>query len=144
MPTNAKTSQHNGEENPLISLLDKTKKAFEGVSLMRLIRRDFELVQELREKGISWREIVEVLNFPGMEARARYAFFYEKRRRAKKREEGGAEKKTKYMSEFQEVNQRKSTPFMNQDKGRGGWTGPPKAIGRGRLDLGGSPPDEEL
>jgi len=75
MPTNANTSQHNEEENPLISLLEKTKKAFEGVSLMRIIRRDFELVRELREKGVAWREIVEVLNFPGMEARARYAFF---------------------------------------------------------------------
>ena len=144
MPTNIKASQHNEEENPLISLLEKTKKAFEGVSLMRIIRRDFDLVRELREKGVAWREIVEVLNFPGMEARARYAFFYEKRRRAKKGKEGDAEKKTKSMPESKILNRRESPSFMSQEKERGGRTGPPRAIGGGRLDLGGNIPDEEL
>ena len=134
MPTHANTPKHNGEENPLISLLDKSKKAFEGVTLMRLIRRDFELVTELRETGVGWKEIVEALNFPGMEARARYAFFYEKRHRDKKKKEGGSGKKTNHPT---------LSSFMRQGK-ENVRIGPPKPIGRGRLDLGENSPDEEL
>ena len=130
MLTDANTPKHNGEETPLNLLLDRSKKAFEGVTLMRLIRRDFDLVTELREKGVTWKEIVEVLNFPNMEARARYAFFYEKRRRAKQEKEEGSGKKT-------------NVPFMRQTK-ENARLGPPRPIGRGRLDLGQSSPDEEL
>ncbi len=130
MPTDTNTPKHNGEENPLISLLNKSKREFEGLTLMRLIRRDFDLVTELRETGVGWKDIVEALNFQGMEARARYAYFYEKRRRAKKEKEEGSGKKT-------------NVPFMRQTK-ENARLGPPRPIGRGRLDLGQSSPDEEL
>lgn len=93
MQTNSNTTKHEEEENPLISLLNKNKKAFYCGSLMRVIRRDFDLVKEVREKEVGWKEIVEALGFPGMEARARYSFFYEKRRRAKKEKEVTPEKK---------------------------------------------------
>ena len=93
MQTNSNTTKHEEEESPLISLLNKNKKAFDCGSLMRVIRRNFDLVKEVREKEVGWKEIVEALGFPGMEARARYSFFYEKRRRAKKEKEVVPEKK---------------------------------------------------
>jgi len=68
----------------LVSLIEKRKEAFEGVSLMRLIRRDFEMVEEAREAGITWAEIAEAYGHPGKTAQARYAYFYERRRRANK------------------------------------------------------------
>ncbi|WP_156182915.1 hypothetical protein [Leptospirillum sp. Group II 'CF-1'] len=71
-------------ESPLVSLIEKRKEAFEGVSLMRLIRRDFEMVEEAREAGITWAEIAEAYGHPGKTAQARYAYFYERRRRANK------------------------------------------------------------
>ena len=136
MQTNSNATKHEEEENPLISLLNENKKAFEGGSLMRVIRRDFELVKEVREKGIGWKKIVEALDFPGMEARARYSFFYEKRRRAKKEKEVVPDAKGK--------TQKESTLFRSEDKAKGGRVGPPKPVGRGRLDLGEDSPLEEI
>lgn len=136
MQTNSNATKHEEEENPLISLLNENKKAFEGGSLMRVIRRDFELVKEVREKGIGWKKIVEALDFPGMEGRARYSFFYEKRRRAKKEKEVVPDAKAK--------TQKESTLFKSEDKAKGGRVGPPKPVGRGRLDLGEDSPLEEI
>ena len=39
---------------------------------------------------------------------------------------------------------KESTLFRSEDKGKGGRIGPPKPIGRGRLDLGENIPDDEL
>ena len=144
MQTNSNTTKHEEEENPLISLLNKNKKAFDGGSLMRVIRRDFELVKEVREKGIGWKEIVEALCFPGMEARARYSFFYEKRRRAKKEKEVVPEKKKEAMPDAKVKTQKESTLFRSEDKPKDGRIGPPKPIGRGRFELGKDIPDDEL
>lgn len=70
-------------KSPLISLITKKKEAFEGGSIMCLIRRDFAMVEEAREAGLTWAEIAEAYSHPGKAAQARYAFFYERRRRKK-------------------------------------------------------------
>lgn len=67
-------------------MITKKKEAFEGASIMRFIRRDFEAVVEAREAGATWAEIAEIFGFQGKSAAARYAFFYERRRREKKGE----------------------------------------------------------
>lgn len=71
-------------ESPLNALITKKKETFEGASLMRLIRRDFEGVVEAREAGATWAEIAETFGFQEKAAQARFAFFYERRRREKK------------------------------------------------------------
>ena len=86
MQTKSNEFKSKESESPLISLIEKKKEAFDGVSLMRLIRRDFARVEEAREAGITWAEIAEAYGYPEKAAQARYAFFYERRRREKKGE----------------------------------------------------------
>lgn len=84
MQTNPNKFKHKESESPLISLIEKKKEAFEGGSLMRVIRRDFAMVEEARKSGATWAEIAEAYAHSGKAAQARYAFFYERRRREKK------------------------------------------------------------
>ena len=55
--TDSNNVKRSDSENPLISLLNEKKTAFEGLSLVQLIRRDFELVVAVREAGATWEEI---------------------------------------------------------------------------------------
>ena len=85
--TESNEIKHKYVESPIISLLNEGNEAFENRSLMRLIRRDFELVVVARKDGYSWDVIACRYGLEGQAAQARYAFFYEKRRRAKQEKE---------------------------------------------------------
>lgn len=107
-------------ESPLNSLIAKKNEAFEGASLMRLIRRDFKAVVEARESGATWAEIAEAFGFQEKAAQARYAFFYERRRRERKgikpenRKEGTeteSEKKIPDKAELRDLPARKKEPL---------------------------------
>ena len=76
--------KHEDGESPLIPLLKNKKTAFEDGSIMRLLRRDFDIVCKARNEGVSWAEIARAFGFEGKAAQARYAFFYERKRKEKK------------------------------------------------------------
>lgn len=130
--------------NPdLLSLIEKAKQAKQEI-LGDAIRRGFEGIEEARKLGVSWGEIARALGFEGKANVARAIYSRERRRRAKKEKEVVPEKKKEAMSDAKAKTQKQSTPFRPEDKGKGGRIGPPKPIGRGRLDLGENTPDDEL
>ncbi len=131
--------------NPdLLALIEKAKQAKQDM-LGEAIRRGFEGVEEARKLGVSWGEIARALGFEGKANVARAIYSRERRRRAKKREkEVVPEKKKEAMPDGKAKTQKESTLFRSEDKGKGGRIGPPKPIGRGRLDLGENIPDDEL
>ena len=100
------------------------------------IRRGFEGVEEARKLGVSWGEIARALGFEGKANVARAIYSRERRRRAKKEKEVMPDSKAKI--------QKESVAFSSEDKAKGSRIGPPKPIGRGRLDLGEDIPDDEL
>ena len=128
--------ERGADENSLSDLIEKKKKAFDDMSIALRIRRDFAAVEEAREIGASWSEISEALGHKGKAGRIRQAYFYEKRRREKREKEA--------MSDAKAKTQKESTLFRSENKPKGGRIGPPKPIGRGRLDLGENTPDDEL
>ena len=133
-----------GSTNPdLLALIEKAKQAKQEI-LGDAIRRGFESVEEARKLGVSWGEIARALGFEGKANVAR-AIYSRERRRAKKREkEVVPEKKKEAMPDAKAKTQKESTLFRSEDKAKGGRIGPPKPIGRGRLDLGDNTPDDEL
>jgi len=131
----------------LILLANKVKGASDSNGVYRLVRIEFEAIRTAREALVPWRDIAETCGIPGREARLRDAFMRERRRRGKKglnpetRKEGTATIAPPAKKE-QEV-----VPDVNTktgDKAKGGRIGPPKPIGRGRLDLGENTPDDEI
>lgn len=135
--------EHGTDNNSLIALIEKKKKALENMSVATRIRRDFEIVTQAREVA-SWVEISEALGFKGKAGRIRQAYFYEKRRRAKKEKEVVPEKKKEILTDAKAKTQKESTPFRPEDKGKGGRIGPPKPIGRGRFEIGQDTPNDKL
>ena len=130
--------------NPdLLSLIEKAKQAKQEI-LGDAIRRGFEGIEEARKLGVSWGEIARALGFEGKANVARAIYSRERRRRAKKEKEVVPEKKKEAMPDGKAKTQKESTLFRSEDKGKGGRIGPPKPIGRGRLDLGENIPDDEL
>ena len=131
--------------NPdLLSLIEKAKQAKQEI-LGNAIRRGFDGVEEARKLGVSWGEIARALGFEGKANVARAIYSRERRHRAKKREkEVVQEKREEVMPESKAKTQKESAPFRAEDKGKNGRIGPPKPIGRGRLDLGENIPDDEL
>jgi len=130
--------------NPdLLSLIEKAKQAKQEI-LGDAIRRGFEGVEEARKLGVSWGEIARALGFEGKANVARAIYSRERRWRAKKEKEVMPEKKKEIMPDAKANTQKESTPFRPEDKGKGGRIGPPKPIGRGRLDLGCDAEDDEL
>jgi len=112
----------------------------------RIVFLHFELIEQARGLRVGWKEIGESLEFGSEKIpRLRKAYSLERRRRAKKREkEVMPEKKKEAMPDAKGVTQKESTLFRSEDKPKGGRIGPPKPIGRGRLDLGEDTPDDEL
>ena len=130
--------------NPdLLSLIEKAKQAKQEI-LGDAIRRGFEGIEEARKLGVSWGEIARALGFEGKANVARAIYSRERRRRAKKEKEVVPEKKKEAMPDAKAKTQKESTIFRSEDKAKGGRIGPPKPIGRGRLDLGENTPDDEL
>ena len=130
--------------NPdLLALIEKAKQAKQDM-LGEAIRRGFEGVEEARKLGVSWGEIARALGFEGKANAARAIYSRERRRRAKKEKEVVPEKKKEILTDAKAKTQKESTLFRPEDKGKGGRIGPPKPIGRGRLDLGENIPDDEL
>lgn len=130
--------------NPdLLSLIDKAKQAKQEM-LGDAIRRGFEVIEEARKLSVSWEEIARALGFEGKASVARAIYSRERRRRAKKEKEVVPEKKKEVMLDAKAKTQKESTSFRSEDKPKGGRIGPPKPIGRGRLDLGEDTPDDEL
>lgn len=122
--------------NPdLLALIEKAKQAKQDM-LGDAIRRGFEGVEEARKLGVSWGEIARALGFEGKANVARAIYSRERRRRAKKEKEVMPDSKAKI--------QKESVAFSSEDKAKGSRIGPPKPIGRGRLDLGEDIPDDEL
>ncbi len=131
--------------NPdLLALIEKAKQAKQDM-LGDAIRRGLDGVEEARKLGVSWGEIARSLGFEGKADVARAIYSRERRRRAKKGEkEVMPEKKKEAMPDAKAKTQKESTIFRSEDKAKGGRIGPPKPIGRGRLDLGENTPDDEL
>ena len=131
--------------NPdLLALIEKAKQAKQDM-LGDAIRRGLDGVEEARKLGVSWGEIARALGFEGKANVARAIYSRERRHRAKKREkEVVPEKKKEAMPDAKAKTQKESTIFRSEDKAKGGRIGPPKPIGRGRLDLGENTPDDEL
>ncbi len=130
--------------NPdLLALIEKAKQAKQEI-LGDAIRRGFEGVEEARKLGVSWGEIARALGFEGKANLARAIYSRERRHRAKKEKEVVPEKKKEAMPDAKAKIQKESTVFSSEDKAKGGRIGPPKPIGRGRLDLGENTPDDEL
>lgn len=127
----------------LISLIDKKKNTFHG-GISEIVRREFDLISQAREAGASWTEIVDALDFSGKEAGFALAFWRERRRREKREKEVMPEKREDVMPDAKAKTQKESAPFRAEDKGKNGRIGPPRPIGRGRLDLGENIPDDEL
>ena len=132
--------------NRLISLVYKAKVApLVTDSIYRVVAREFEVISEARANRIPWNEITKACGFPAeKENRLRDAFTKERRRQAKKEKEVMPEKKKEIMPDAMANIRKESTPFRPEDKGKGGRIGPPKPIGRGRLDLGCDAEDDEL
>ncbi len=126
----------------LISLLDKGQRVQPDI-LGAAIRVEFENIAKARQLGISWNEIAEALGFPG-KGKLASASYSRERRQAKKEKEVVPEKKKEAMPDAKAKTQKESTIFRSEDKAKGGRIGPPKPIGRGRLDLGENTPDDEL
>ena len=130
--------------NPdLLALIEKAKQAKQDM-LGDAIRRGFEGVEEARKLGVSWGEIARALGFEGKANVARAIYSRERRRRAKKEKEVVPEKKKEAMPDSKAKIQKESVAFSSEDKAKGSRIGPPKPIGRGRLDLGEDIPDDEL
>jgi len=130
--------------NPdLLSLIDKAKQAKQEM-LGEAIRRGFESIEEARKLSVSWREIARALGFEGKASVARAIYSRERRRRAKKEKDVVPEKKKEVVPDAKANIQKESVAFSSEDKAKGGRIGPPKPIGRGRLDLGENTPDDEL
>ena len=125
----------------LISLIDKKKNIFHG-GISEIVKKEFELISQARENGASWTEIVETLDFSGKESGFALAHWRERRRREKK---GGIKpaatqvQKTENQKIENEKQKKEAIPVAP-----GGRIGPPKPIGRGRLDLGCDVADAEL
>ena len=140
----------------LILLINKVKIASVSNGVYRLVRIEFEAIRTAREALVPWRDIAETCGIPGREARLRDAFMRERRRRGKKglnpetRKEGTttiappAKKEQEVVPDAKAKIQKESVAFSSEDKAKGGKIGPPKPIGRGRLDLGENTPDDEL
>ena len=129
--------------NPdLLSLIEKAKQAKQEI-LGDAIRRGFDGVEEARKLGIPWGDIAKALGFEGKANLARAIYSRERRRRAKKKEVM-PEKREDVMPDAKAKTQKESAPFRAEDKGKNGRIGPPRPIGRGRLDLGENIPDDEL
>ena len=127
----------------LLALIEKAKQAQQD-KLGGAIRRGFAGVEEARKLGVSWGEIARALGFEGKAKVARAIYSRERRRRAKKREEEVVPEKKKEAMPDAKAKTQKSPLFRSEDKAKGGRIGPPKPIGRGRLDLGENTPDDEL
>ena len=129
--------------NPdLLSLIEKAKQAKQEI-LGDAIRRGFDGVEEARKLGIPWGDIAKALGFEGKANLARAIYSRERRRRAKKKEVM-PEKREDVMPDAKAKTQKESAPFRAEDKGKNGRIGPPRPIGRGRLDRGENIPDDEL
>ena len=127
--------------NRLVSLVEKAKS--ECHSIAGAVRHDLKTIGDAREAGITWAEISEALGFPDKWREIQRAYSRE-RRRAKKEKEVVPEKKKEAMPDAKAKIQKESVAFSSEDKAKGGRIGPPKPIGRGRLDLGDNTPDDEL
>ncbi len=73
-------------ENKLISLVNMGKPVRHSL-IAQAVRDDFELIEEAREKGFSWKEISDALGFSGKESLIRGAYSEKKRREKKKAEQ---------------------------------------------------------
>ncbi len=123
----------------LILLVEKEKSASAGESVYRLVRIEYEAIRKARESLLRWKEIADTCGFPGKEAQMRNAFRLERRRREKKKGEVKTVPAQKIENEKQ-----KNEAIAAPTKTNGGRIGPPKPIGRGRLDLGCDAEDDEL
>jgi hypothetical protein len=108
--------KHEDGESPLIPLLKNKKTAFEDGSIMRLLRRDFDIVCQARSEGLSWAEIARAFGFEGKAAQARYAFFYEKKRREKKGIKAPEKNGKEVMPAAPAKTQKEPTVFRSEDK----------------------------
>lgn len=73
-------------ENRLISLVNMGKPVRHS-SIAQAVRDDFELIEEARKKGFSWKEISDALGFPGKESLIRGSYAGEKNLKKKKAEQ---------------------------------------------------------
>lgn len=136
-------------EKTLISLIDKAKNDHKSVT--KEVRRNLKLIEEARREGIYWVQIAEALGFPGKFREVQAAWAKEKKMCKENLQFPGIRKtETENKKEPQpktvktENEKQKNEAIAAPTKTNGGRIGPPKPIGRGRLDLGCDAEDDEL